>query len=458
MSVSNVTVNSFAEEAQMVVQIAANLGEYRQKSQWEKFERALMAMGMESREVAQHWQEIIPTKATNGFGNGQGVIDWNKIQCNTDLASRLGIILDSNKRPRNLLLYRLMELHFPDFFEVQVSGTIHMGGIASKGNPPQRRLVQFPKQPVGAAANGKVGSLSVHRVLRGFEPEQFPERVLRAAEPLCLALDKDIGLQLAELMIGCKMEIPKFKMAQQLARVISASSGGDPLTLVGAFCPDYTYEKTNDPHLPYRYTFEGVGDGVGLVAQQFVRIVPAISAFFRERGIEHRIVLGIGDFEADSEEVLRQVGLSRAEFLCRCQCSLDKFALAVPRELPLELEMFGEQRSKGRLRPYAEQVVAEMSNGRFGRMAELHDGLKEILARIPGQYRTFYERWYGRSMADLEVNQIVYQQGAEYAAVARIYQEDFGENIVMLAGDRPEMHRFNAFYCLFPTLCAKRAY
>lgn len=458
MSVANVTVSSFAEEAQMVVQIATNLGDYRRNNQWENFERALMAMGMESREAAQYWQEITPKQVTLGSGNGQGVIDWSKIQCNTDLATRLGIVLANGAHPRNLLLYRLMALHFPDFFEVKVSGTVHMGGVASKGNPPQRRLVQFPKQPVGAAANGKIGSMSVHRVLRGFEPEQFPERVLRAAEPLCTALGKDMGLKFAELMIGCKMEIPPAKMARQLARVIGASSCGYPLTLVGAFCPDYAYEETRDPHLPYRYTFEGVGDGVGLVAQQFVRIVPAISAFFREHGVKHRIVLGIGDFEADSEEVLRQVCLSRSEFLSRCQRSLDKFAMAMPRGLPLELEMFGEQRSQGRLRKYAKQAVTAMLNGQFGRMAELHDGLGEILARIPGQYRTFYERWYGRPMADLEVNQIVYQQGAEYAAVARIYQEDFGENIVMLAGDRPEMHRFNAFYCLFPTLCAKRAY
>jgi len=458
MSVSSVTVNSFAEEAQMVVQIAANLGKYRQENQWEKFERALMAMGMESQEVAQHWEEMVAKKATNDADNEHEAIDWSRIQCNTDLAIRLGVILDSNRRPRNLLLYRLMALHFPDFFEVQVSGTVHMGGAASKGNPPQRRLVQFPKQPVGKVTNGKIGAMSVYHVLSGCEPAQFPERVLRAAGPLCSFLGQELGLKLTELMIGCKMEIPKLKMVQQLARVISANKGGFPLTLVGAFCPDYTYEKTNDPHLPYRYTFEGVGDGVGLVAQQFVRIVPAISAFFRELGIAHRIVLGIGDFEADSEEVLRQVGLSRPEFLRRCQRSLDKFAATVPCELPMELEMFGEKRGKGRLQVYAKQAFAEMIDGRFGRMAELHDGLQEILERIPGQYRTFYERWYGRKMVDLEVNEIVYRQGAEYAAVARIYQEDFGDNIVMLAGDRPEMHRFNAFYCLFPTLCAKRAY
>lgn len=457
MSVSPSTIGSFVEEARVLVQIAVNLAEYRRQNYWHDFERALMAMGMEAPEVRQHWEDIVLT-SSNGSGNGHVAVDWSNITCNTDIAHHLGIALDSSKRPRNLLLYRLMELHFPDFFEVEVTGSIHMGGEASRGNPPQRRLVRFPKQPIGTTANGTIGPLSVYRVLSGIEPSEFSERVLRAARPLCATLGNEMGLRLAELMIGCKMEIPRLKMSQQLARVIAAGLSGKLITVVGAFCPDYAYEETNDPYVPYRYTFDGLGDGVGLVAQQFVRIVPAISALFDELGLKHRIVLSIGDFEADSDEVLRQIRLSRAEFISRCRRSLEQFAAAVPSGLPLELEMFAEQRSHGRLGEYAERAFSEMIAGRFGRMAELHDGLQAVLARIPDQYRTFYERWYGRKMVDLEVNTIVYRQGSEYAALSRIYEEDFGEDILMLAGDRPEMHRFNAFFSLFPTLCAKRAY
>jgi hypothetical protein len=61
-------------------------------------------------------------------------------------------------------------------------------------------------------------------------------------------------------------------------------------------------------------------------------------------------------------------------------------------------------------------------------------------------------------MDDRAIRQIVYVQGGEYASVAWIYDEDFGEHVIMLAGDRPEMNRFNAFYAVQPVLCAKRAY
>lgn len=453
MSVSTSTVAGFAEEARVLLKIAANLGKYRRQDQRERFESSLAALRMERDEVAQHWDNIVLDTEANGCDD----VDWSRVKCNTDLAGQLGILLDSETYPRNLLLYRLMALHFPEFFEVLVTGTRHIGGSDSRGNPPERRLVVFPRQPIGKATNGRVGALSVHRTLSGVEPSRFSERVVRAANPLCSALDNDLGLELAELLIGCKMQIPELKTAQQLARVIRSGINGDPVTIVGAFCPDWAYEETDDPHLPYRYTFDGVGEGVGLVAQQFVRIVPAISAWLDELDIEHRIILSIGDFEADSEGVLERVGVNRQEFLRRCQCSLDRFAEAVPADLPLELEMFDGGRSRGRFRKYAEDATRKMMAGNFGRMVELHNDLLEVLARIPDQYRTFYKRWFG-GMSDDNVRRIVYEQGGEYAALARIYEEDFGSNILMLSGDRPEMHLFNVHGAMLPTLCAKRAY
>lgn len=300
--------------------------------------------------------------------------------------------------------------------------------------------------------------MAVYRFLQGQQPAQFTAAFLQAAGPLCQYLGQGKGMELAELLVNRKMLLPPAKIVELLARVLHQGQAGERITMVGAFCPDYAYQETGNPQIPYRYTFDGVGEKVGLVAQQFVRIVPSISQFLRTLGIDHRIVLGIGDFEADSESVLQRVGLNRTEFIRRCQSSLDAFRAMVPADLPLTLELFGEERGQGRFRQYANEATATMLTGDFGRMTELYDDLAAIIARIPAQYRTFYERWYDHPMSDQEVNQIVFSQGGEYAALARIYQEDFGSNIIMLAGDRPEMHRFNVFYALMPTLCAKRAY
>ncbi len=450
---------AYAEEREILLSIAAKVGHSRMCGNRDEFVRALQAMDFSEEDAGRFWDNIDVLSCVSEHG---ATADISQLRNNTDLAKRLGILLDSKVLPRNLLLYRLIERHFPDFFQVEVSGCVHMGGKASRGNPSERRLVHFKKQPVrDGRCNGhgrRVELMPAYQIYQGVQPSQFSERVIRAAGPLLEVFGYEEGMRWADLLIGCKMLVPPRRMSAMLAQVISAGRAGKPITLVGAFCPDYAYEETGDPQIPFRYTFDGVGEGVGLVAQQFARIVPHISAFLSELGIEHRVVLGIGDFEADSQAILDQVKLDRPEFVRRCQSSLDAFRRAVPENLPLELELFGQQRSRGRLVPYAQQAVAAMSNGHFGSMGILHENLQEILERIPGQYRSFYERWYGYAMDDLEVSRIVYSQGGEYAALARIYQEDFGDNIIILAGDRPEMHRFNAFYCLSPTLCAKRAY
>ncbi len=111
------------------------------------------------------------------------------------------------------------------------------------------------------------------------------------------------------------------------------------MVLTGAFCPDYAYRESDREGVQYEYTFDDVGTGVGLVAQQFKRVLPAVVSFLNEQGIKYRIVLGIGDFEANSKEILEQVGTSRDEFIARCMISLDGFQRSLP-DIPMELHLF----------------------------------------------------------------------------------------------------------------------
>ncbi|MEX1112807.1 MAG: hypothetical protein WEC84_05080 [Candidatus Andersenbacteria bacterium] len=446
----------FESEVKVLNEIAKALQVYRRTGDQEEFRRTLEALGMSPEEAREYWSALQPLRSgSNGF-------DLTAVRSNTELAEGFGLLLDSNSRyPRNWLLYRLLECHFPDILKVQLLGQRHMGGRESKGDPPQRRRIVFekgllkPHSPKGSSAGDL---MPAYQVYQGYQPAQFSASVAQAAAPLCAVLGEEQGIQWAELFVNCKMLIPSPAIARLFGQAIAAGQQGELITLVGAFCPDYAYEETGNPQLPYRYTFDGVGEGVGLVAQQFVRIVPAISEFLARLKINHRVVLGIGDFEADSEDVLERVGLSRAEFKRRCRCSLEAFRAAVPPDLSLTLELSGEERSNGRLRRYCQEATGRMNRGDFGRMEALYEDLAQVIARIPAHYRTFYERWYGREMTDREVSNLVYSQGGEYAALAKIYADDLGPNVVMLAGDRPEMHRFNTFFQVLPTLCAKRAY
>lgn len=435
-----------ASEMEVLIEIALRLGEAKKTGNREDFEQTLLALGMEAGEVDTYWEEVVGL-------NGQEGDTWRETRCNTDLSRELGILLSGKCYPRNWLLYRLLACHFPDVLSAKVIGTRHIGGKAGRGNPDKRQIIfsRVPLQP-----NGQ--HMTVYKVYQGQQPAQFTDHFLTQAGPLREALGEEMGIAMAKFLVNYKMLIPSARMSGLVGSVIQSARKGEPVIIVGAFCPDYAYEQTGNPQIPYRYTFDGLGEGNGLVAQQFSRIVPGLARFLDEHGIAYRMVLGIGDFEADSQAVLDRVKLDRAEFVRRCQKSLDAFRASVP-DIPLTLELFGEARGNGRLRQYAAEAAERMQRGDFGCLSALYgNDVDELLVRIPQQYGTFYRRWYGEGTSDDEVRALVLSQGGEYAAVAKIYAEDFGKNIIILAGDRPEMHWFNAFFQLQPTLCAKRAY
>ena len=445
MEPSTMELSGFASEAAVLREVATTLGRYGREGKQAEFVRTLEAMGMGLAEAEGYWQARDP-----GPENG---VWWNPTT-NTELASLLGIRLSSERFPRNLLMYRLAQQHFPDVLRVRVTGLVHLGGKAGRRNPPERRLVHFDKGPTWGTGD----PMPVYQLYQGVAPAQFSAAILRSAALLRDGLGGLFGLKLAEFLFNYKMLIPPVEVSHRLALAIAAGQTGQEVTVVGAFCPDYTYEQTGNPQIPYRYTFDGVGEGVGLVAQQFARIVPAFSELLTAHGVQHRVVLGIGDFEADSQAVLDRVGLTRSEFVRRCAASLEAFRALMPVDVPLTLELFASARGQERFRACAAEATEQLLAGNFGCMPEVYDDLAQVMAQIPRQYRTFYERWYGCEMGDEQVRGIVYAQGGEYAAVARIYREDFGEHVIILAGDRPEMHRFNAFFQRQATLCAKRAY
>ncbi|MCE9643154.1 MAG: hypothetical protein K8Q97_02385 [Candidatus Andersenbacteria bacterium] len=459
--------NGFASEVRVFFDVARKVGQLRYDGNRSEFEQTLLALGMDQGEVTTYWDLVDVSSAKNWRPLEYFTI--GDVKSNTALSQRLGIELKNGpgQPPRNWLLYRLFSLSFPGVLQVEYKGWQHFQDRDAKVEidgrrvlNPDHRTLHFEKQPIAPVGmTRKDGNpMSVYRAVQGVEPAKFQGHVMRSAGPLRSVFGDELGLQFAELLLDLQMLIPSETMTRALRAVVEDGKCGKEIVLAGAFCPDYAYVETGNPLVPYQYTFDGLGEGVGLVARQFARIIPGLSRFFAGLGLKHRFVIGIGDFEADSEVVLQRVGVDRQEFIRRCQCSLDAFQSLMPSDISIELELFDVRRGNGNFRVFALECTERMIAGDFGKMPDLHPDLANVIARIPSQYRTFYERWHGVDMDDVTVRKIVFSQGGEYAAVARIYREALGDNVIFLAGDRPEMNRFNAFWAPLPVLCAKRAY
>lgn len=389
----------------------------------------------------------------------------HEVRDNGQLSDALGIQLNGQDTAKNRFLYHLFEVVFPGLFRVEIVDGKHRGGRASKkyreGNQwvsPEgvRRVRMYDRRPRYEGA----WHIHLFSLFQGNHPANFvASHVRQKSGPLVAALGQENGLALGQLLYDLQMILPDHFTATLLRGVLEKGMSGEEVVIAGAFCPDYAYEETEDPNLPYRYTFDGLGAGVGLVAQQFARVIPPLSRFLTGMGVRHRIVLGIGDFEADSSLILAQVGCDHDEFVRRCKQSLKAFeALPGVSGLPLTLELSGVDRCKGRLRPYAQEATECMLQGNFGRMVEVFRGPEQVVDQIVRDNGTFYQRWFS-GISDADIRRKVLEQGGEYAALSRIYAEDFGaDRTIVISGDRPMMHAFDNVHAVLPTLCVKRAY
>ncbi|MCX6784636.1 MAG: hypothetical protein NTV81_01720 [Candidatus Komeilibacteria bacterium] len=324
---------------------------------------------------------------------------------------------------------------------------------------PGRNRIEFPalmsdshgeQLPLVLAAAGLIDGVS-----------GLPAHIIKKASRLVEDLGNDLGLNLIRVLFKAKIVLPPDKVLAQLISVIKRGLAGEEVVLASVICPDYGYVPTGNIATPYRYTFDSLGSGIGLVAQQVVRLLPPLVEFFREAGIKHRVVLAIGDFERNSPEICRRVGCDQVEFLNRCQGSLVACQQSLP-EIPIESLLFQEQWANGRWLDYLATAIQEMKAGKFGlvRARTGKDPDREILF-IATDSQSFYDHWYDRHHVTEELLQLVIAQAAEYAAVGRIMGEDFsGQPLIQIAGDRPKMHAFDSMYPAadFPTLCAERSY
>ncbi len=445
--------DAFAAQIQHLIEVAGDLHASKVAGDYERFQETCDAVGLtgpigllNQPAVEFYWHRMDGIRSSGGI---------KEAKTNTHIAAALGIGLNNKDTPRNRLLYHLFECVAPDLFRAEITDGPHVGGKQGKKLNGSRRVLMFDQRHEEA----DTWHMSMVSFFKGKTPADIvDQRVFQKSEPLRRALDDVTGLKLGELLFRLQMILPDARTAPLIGEVLKRGMAGEEVILTGAFCPDYGYEPTGNPALPWRYTFDTLGEGVGLVAQQFARVIPPLSRFLTGLGVRHKIVLGIGDFEADSQKILDRVGLNYEQFVTRCKRSLEAFGVLMGPDLPVTLELSDADRCKGRLRPYAREATAAMVNGNFGCMPEVFDDPDELVDQIVRDNGTFYKRWYRPDITDAEIREIVLAQGGEYAALSRIDREDFGSNVIIISGDRPMMHAFDNYHDVMPVLCVKRAY
>ena len=234
----------------------------------------------------------------------------------------------------------------------------------------------------------------------------------------------------------------------RFAETLHKGLAGERVTLVSPVCPDYGFESKNGR---FRYTFEQLGDGIGLVAGRVVKTLPVLQAVLHKHGIDAQLAVAAGDFEGFDASTLARLKETREGFAGKLRISQEKVlsVLGPGAESLLIAEAVGGESSWHALTAIAQQRLAEGDSGCI--VAGDLDYASIFNARLP-----LYQAWHQQRSND-ELMQILYAQGAEYAAMGKVFAERWS-NPIVIGADHNRMQPFYWLYSQVPVLYLTRVY
>lgn len=234
----------------------------------------------------------------------------------------------------------------------------------------------------------------------------------------------------------------------RFAETLAKGLAGEVITLVSPVCPDYGYENKNGR---LRYTFEQLGDGIGLVATRVVNTLPSMQAVLRKHGIDARLAVAAGDFEGFDASTLERLKETREGFARKLRISQGKILdiLGPDTESINIAAAAGGEADWHALTADAQQRLAQHDNGCI--VDHDLDYASIFNARLP-----LYQAWH-QQRSNEELMQILYAQGAEYAAIGKVFAAQWS-NPIVIGADHNRMQPFYWLYSTIPVLYLTRVY
>ena len=208
----------------------------------------------------------------------------------------------------------------------------------------------------------------------------------------------------------------------------------DSFNIVGPVCPDYSYINTNDGR--YRYTFESVGSGIGLVAQKTIlnfAILKDLSKDLINCGLNLKFQILIGDFEANEQNLISLNEL-KSDFLDKVNNS----RILIENKTGIKTDMFtnfclGLDGWKYQINQI--KYIHNLYN--FNDLYTLLPNIKhekKLISRLP-----LYKKWFGES-ADFK--DIFLSQVLEYILMGCLVKNRFNGDAAILASDHKAMRDY----------------
>ncbi len=242
--------------------------------------------------------------------------------------------------------------------------------------------------------------------------------------------------RIREVLSSGIFRAPSRAALRTLALRFSQAAAGNRLTLFSPVCPDYSYEPL--PNGRFQYTFESLGDGIGLVARRLMENLPVMVDLVGSLGLDCDVVIGAGDFEGYDQSNVARLGVDQNQFVERVRRSCERIVAGMP--IPVEHRLIGEMvGGQADWESAMQEAIA-----RLEKKSSDGDEREYMLAAIRARKR-LYTQWYGVRDRDADFLPLLIRQAAEYALIGKCVGETF-ECPVVIGFDHHVMSHFYSEY------------
>lgn len=271
---------------------------------------------------------------------------------------------------------------------------------------------------------------------------------MKVRYPSTRGLPNDLVGDLDRLLKALSFHLPSDDYIAAVSNVLLKGLAGEEITLISPVCPDYGYAPYKGR---YRYTFDELSDGIGLVAGRILNTLPRLREMLARHGIRTRVVIAAGDFEGLDEATVARVKETRESFFEKVSRSQEKILAA----LGFEATSVFISRLAGGESAWRE-LTASAYRSLVGEDFKALMPTRIDLASILETRMQLYQAWHvGRSRADLA--EVLLAQCAEYAAMGVVFSRTF-TNPLVIGGDHCQMMPFYWLHQPIAVLYLRRVY
>ena len=218
--------------------------------------------------------------------------------------------------------------------------------------------------------------------------------------------------------------------------------------MITPLCPDYEHVKIAMGL--YKYTFNRLNEGVGLIGKRLIKIIEKVHHVFKKYNIKFDHFLYYGDFEAYSQNILLRTKENEKSFINKVNKSAKKMQVACPSKTTVKLLVKSLSTKK--------KFLSKCKNNEIKLKQEITKNIyfKKIISEISHSRSSLYSSWFPKAKEADYINLLI-KQGAEYTTMAELFMEKFN-NPLVLGLDHSKMGIFYSIYTELTSVYGKPKY